>query len=120
MNEKQNKIVYWASTGLLSLLMFFSAMMYFFQTPMASEMFTNLGFPVYIIFPLGVAKILGITAILTKKSDMLKEWAYAGFFFDFLLAISAHLSIGDGEFSGALVAMLFLLTSYFTERKLIN
>jgi len=110
---KTNKIVFWATTGLLSLMMLFSVYMYLFNTPEISTAFTNLGFPTWIIYPLAIAKILGVLAITTRMNDTLKEWAYAGFFFDFLLAAGAHLSVGDGEHWGAIIAAVLLLVSYF-------
>lgn len=116
--NKRNKIIYLAATGLLTALMLMSAGMYFLQYDMVSDTFTRLGFPTYIIYPLAIAKILGLVAIWTKKSQMLKEWAYAGFFFDFLLAASAHINAGDGEFLPAVVAMFLLTVSYVFERKI--
>lgn len=118
MSEKTVRIIYIVSTGLLTLMMIGSAGMYFFNYKMVSEVFTTLGFPTYIIYPLAIAKILGLIAIWTKKSQTLKEWAYAGFFFDFILASSAHIMINDGEFVGALVALVLLLVSYVSERKM--
>ena len=115
--KNRNKIIYWVSTGLVCVLMLFSASMYFLNYDMVSDTFTRLGFPVYIIYPLGIAKILGVIAILTKKSETLKEWAYAGFFFDFLLAASAHYNVKDGEYAPALVALVLLLISYNYEKK---
>ena len=79
--------------------------------------FTKLGFPAYIIYPLAMAKILGLIAIWTNKSKTLKEWAYAGFFFDFVLAASAHININDGEFGAAVFAMILLLLSYNLNNK---
>lgn len=115
--NKRDKIIYWIATGLLTALMLMSAGMYFFQNDMVSETFTKLGFPTYIIYPLAIAKILGLIAIWTKKSAMLKEWAYAGFFFNFLLALSAHINVGDGEYLPAAVAMLLLAVSYAYSKK---
>jgi len=115
--EKWNKIIYWLSTGLLSLMMLMSASMYVIQYEMVSETFVRLGYPVFIIYPLAIAKVLGILAILSRKSKFLKEWAYAGFFFDFTLASSAHLYVGDGEFVPALVAILLLIVSYQFDKK---
>lgn len=108
---------YLISTGLLSLLMLFSAGMYFFNHDMVRDTFTHLGYPTYIIYPLAIAKILGLVAIWTKKSNWLKEWAYAGFFFDFVLALSAHISVADGEYAPAALAIVLLIVSYFTEKK---
>ena len=116
--DTRSKIIYWASTGLISAMMLLSAGMYFFNNEMVTETFVRLGYPTFIIYPLAIAKILAIVAILTKKSDVLKEWAYAGLFFDFMLAASSHIMVNDGEHAGALVAIVLLLTSYFFDRKL--
>ncbi|MGB1019090.1 MAG: DoxX family protein, partial [Chitinophagales bacterium] len=71
---KKAKIIYLISTGLLSLMMLMSAGMYIVKNADVSVIFSGLGFPTYIIYPLAVAKILGIIAIWTKKSQSLKEW----------------------------------------------
>ena len=92
--------------------------MYLFNNAMVAEEFTNLGFPTYIIYPLATAKILGLLALWFSKSSTLKEWAYAGFFFNVILALSAHLAISDGGFGGAAVALVLLFVSYFTWKKL--
>lgn len=64
---------------------------------MAAESFTGLGFPTYLIYWMAAAKILGLVAIWTNFSPTLKELAYAGFTFNCLLAISAHINVNDGE-----------------------
>ncbi|MGB1206709.1 MAG: DoxX family protein [Chitinophagales bacterium] len=115
--KDKNTIIYWIATGLLSLMMLASGTMYFVNNPKIVAIFTQLGFPSYIIYPLAIAKILGIIAILTKKSKILKEWAYAGFFFEILLAFSAHIAINDKEYLGAVIAMILLMTSYFFDKK---
>lgn len=115
---KKFKIIYWISTGLLSALMLLSAGMYIFNNAEVSKIFETLGYPAYIVYPLAIAKILGLVAIWTGKSKMLKEWAYAGFFYDFVLAFFAHVMVGDGGFAPAMVALLLLATSYFTGKKL--
>ena len=114
---KTNKIIYWVSTGLLSAMMLMSAGMYVLDYATISETFLKLGYPAYIVYPLAIAKILGLLAIWVEKSKSLKEWAYAGFFFDFVLAFFAHLMVNDGEFGGALAAMVLLLVSYFFWKK---
>ena len=102
MNNKWTSIAYYGAKGLLTLLMMFSAGMYFFNHEMIVEAFTGLGYPTYLIYPLATAKILGLIAIWTKKSTLLKDWAYAGFFFDLILALSAHLYVKDGEWTAAM------------------
>jgi len=109
---KTNKIVYWISTGLLSAMMLMSAGMYFFNNAEVSKVFEALGYPSHIIIPLAIAKILGLVAIWSRKSKTLLEWAYAGFFFDFVLAFFAHVMVNDGEFAASAFATVLLLTSY--------
>ena len=111
------RIIFYVSTGLLSLMMVGSAGMNFFNHAEVAKVFTELGFPTYIIYPLGVAKLLGLIAIWTNASRILKEWAYAGFFFNFLLALSAHINAGDGGYGTAIAALTFLATSYFTDKR---
>lgn len=117
---KTTKIIYYISTGLLTLLMLFSAGMYFFNHAEVAGMFTNFGYPTYIIYPYAIAKLLGLVAIWFLGNKVIKEWAYAGFFFAFILAFFAHFMIGDGEQSGALVAIILLITSYYTNKKINN
>lgn len=88
------------------------------------ELFTNgpepivkiilqLGYPLYLMKILGFAKLLGGIAILSGKIPRLKEWAYAGFAFDFLGATASHILAGDS--SNALFPLLFfiaLMSSY--------
>ncbi|MGY8767942.1 MAG: DoxX family protein [Pirellulales bacterium] len=118
--EKLNKVIYWFSTGLLSVMMVMGVGMYILQNEIVRETFQLLGYPTYLIYPLAAAKILGLIAIWTRKSNLLKEWAYAGFFFDFSLAIAAHLSINDGEFFPALLALILLLVSRFYDGKVFE
>jgi uncharacterized membrane protein len=118
MNEKRNKTIYLVATCLLTLLMLFSSGMYFLKYEMMTESFVKLGYPTYLIYPLAIAKLLGLIAIWTNKSRLLKEWAYAGFFFDMVLASVAHLSIMDGDFGPAIAGLLFLITAVVFERKL--
>ena len=115
---KNQKYIYWASTGLLTVLMLFSVGMYILNHAEVSELFTKLGYPSYIVYPLAAAKLLGLLAIWTKQSKTLIEWAYAGFFFDTVLAFFAHVMIGDGEFPPALLAMVLVLVSYIYYKKL--
>ncbi len=112
------KIAYWVSTGLLTALMLMSAGMYLFNNPSVQEAFTSLGYPTHIIYPLAIAKILGLIAIWTNYNKSLKEWAYAGFFFDVSLAVMAHLVANDGQFGGAAVGLVLVLVSYFSWKKI--
>ncbi len=109
---KKNKIIYWSATGLLSLMLLMSAGMYVFNYEMVHAEFVKLGYPVYIIYPLAFLKVSAVAVILLTKLDRLKEWAYAGLLFEFVLAFFAHFMIGDGEQGGAVIAILLLTVSY--------
>ncbi len=111
------KIAYWIVTGLLCLMMLASAAIEIFSFGESVKMLNALGFPLYIAYVLPVTKILGVAAILSKYSKTLKEWAYAGFFFDFTLAALAHYFSGVPSPIAAVVALVLLLTSYFLDRK---
>jgi hypothetical protein len=117
---KKDRIIYWGFTGVLAGMMIASAGMYVFAHDQVAATFESLGYPTYLIYPLAVAKLLGVLAILTKKSGTLKDLAYAGFFYDFLLAGSAHLNAGDGEFVPALAALVLLIVSFIYDRKLYS
>lgn len=117
---KKNKIIYWIATGLLCFLFTAGAMMYFFNYPMIEVAFTSLGFPTWIIYPLATLKVLGVLAILTKLSSFLKELAYAGFLFDSILALTAHLMVADGEYMPALFALIFTIVSWMYDRKVFG
>jgi hypothetical protein len=99
-------------------MMLASGVMYLANYAEVAKSFNSLGYPTYLIYPLGIAKILGVIAILTKKSKILKDLAYAGFFYDFILAASAHINAGDGGFPIPLAALVILIVSYVTDRKI--
>jgi len=114
---KRDKIIFYVATGLLTLLMLFSVSMYFFNHDEVSVMFTNFGYPTYIIYPYAVAKLLGLVALWNPNFKAIKEWAYSGFFFAFILAFFAHYMIGDGEQAGAAIALVLLIVSYIFNKR---
>lgn len=117
-SAKTNRIIYWVATGLLCALMTVSASGGLISTATVAEAYGKLGFPAFIVLPLSIAKILGVVAILTNRSQILKEWAYAGIFFDLLLAFGAHINAGDSDWGGAAVGMVLLVVSrYFSSSR---
>ncbi len=105
------KVAYWIFTLLMCGLFAFSAQMYFLNTEMVFGFFEGMGFPTWIVIPLAVAKVLGIMAVLTNWNKMLSEWAYAGFFFDVVLATGAHYYAGHGAFGMSFAGIFLVLTS---------
>ena len=106
------KLIYWASTVAICLIMCYSASMYFSNTEMVEGFFRRFNYPDYLVIPLAVAKILAVIMILWRKIPWVTEWAYAGLFFDLVLAFFAHERLGDSV-TFVLLAAIALLTSYF-------
>lgn len=117
---KRDKIIYWISTGLTCMLFFAGAMMYIFNYQRAEGFFISLGFPVWIIYPLATLKIAGVITILTKWSKFFKELAYAGFLYDAILALVAHVMVNDGEYMPAIIALILLAISWIYDRKVFT
>ena len=118
--EKRSRMIYWIVTGLFAAFMLMNVVVYIVQNQMVSEMFTSLGYPTYLVYPLALAKLLGVIAIVTRRSAVLKEWAYAGFFFNFILAAAAHAVVGDGGFVAPIVAIIILLASRHFDSKVFG
>ena len=120
MSDKANKIIYRVTTGLLTVIVLMYAGNSIFNNEMFSKRFAELGHPTYIIYPLTIAKILGLIAIWSDKSKTLKEWAYAGFFFVFILAMLAEIHADDGDYLSPPLAFILLLTSYIFGKRIFG
>jgi uncharacterized membrane protein len=113
---KRDKILYWMATGLVSAGMMASAWMYLSKNEELMKGFTALGFPLFFVTLLGIAKLLGAIALIIPKENRVKEWAYAGFLFTFVGAIWTHVETST-PFIAPLVFLLLLAASYiFRER----
>lgn len=108
--EKRKKVIYWITTGWLALGMTSTGIVQLIKMEEEVSNFTNLGYPLYLLTLLGVWKLLGVIAILAPKLPLLKEWAYAGFFFAMSGAIISHLAVGDEIISILGPAILLALT----------
>ena len=119
---KKIKIGYWVITGIFAAFMLFSAIPDILVVPDAVTMITGLGYPKYLIPFLGVAKLLGVIAILIPGFKRIKEWAYAGLFFDLTGATySAIAKYGfHPEVTFMLLPLSFLFLSYFLWHKKIG
>lgn len=112
---KREKIGYWVLTALFLLPMAGSGIPELLVGGPAATAasIVHLGYPLYLMRILGLAKILGAVAIVTNRSRTLAEWAYAGFVFDLVFAVASHLIVGDGPIAVAPAVMLALvLASY--------
>lgn len=84
---KKTKTLYWIFTGLFAFLMFGSAIPNIISDPVSVEGFKRISLPAYLLPFLGVAKAIGVIAILIPGYARIKEWAYAGLIFDLLGAM---------------------------------
>ena len=103
-NTKRNTILFWVFTGLFSAVMIMSAIPNILSAPEWVEVFKQLGYPLYLLPFLGIAKLLGAIFLLIPGFPRLKEWAYAGFFFDLTGAVYSGLAVGG--FDPQMLAML--------------
>ncbi len=119
------KIINWIATIWLALGMLSSAIVQLLKMKEEVNMFTDLGYPIYFLTLLGVWKILGVVAMLIPKFPLLKEWAYAGFFFAMSGAIFSHIASGNSvneKFPPLLLLILTVVSWYFrpVDRKIIS
>jgi hypothetical protein len=115
---KKIKIIYWIATIWLALGMLSTGLVQLFKAKEGQggvDMITHLGYPVYLLTLLSVWKILGVMALLIPKYPLLKEWAYAGFFFIMSGAIFSHIAIGDGinEILPSLLLLVLTVVSWY-------
>ena len=117
---KRITLIYWIVTGLFAAFMIFSSISNVTLAPEAVALLSGrLGYPEYIIPFLGVAKILGAIAILVPSFRRIKEWAYAGLFFDLVGAFFSLLKV-EGPQPSVFFMLIFiglLLASYFLWHK---
>lgn len=122
---KRNRIIYWIATLWLSLGMVSTGIVQLIRMDQEVAMMTHLGYPLYILTILGVWKLLGVAAVLAPRLPLLKEWAYAGFFFSMSGAVFSHLAAGDGamEFFGPVLLLVLTVVSWYfrpADRKLVS
>jgi len=113
---KAAKIIYWIATIWLSLGMAVTGTVQLFRLPDDVALMDRLGYPVYLLTILGIWKLLGVITILVSGFRLLKEWAYAGFFFAMSGAIFSHMASGSTAidyFGPGLLLVLTLLSWYF-------
>ena len=124
--EKRNLIIYWIATALLSFGMLGSGVSQVLHVKSMIDLIVPLGYPVYFLYIIGVWKILGVIAILLPGFKLLKEWAYAGFFFTMTGALISHLACGDvglKAIAGPIMQTIFIILSWYfrpDNRKIIS
>jgi hypothetical protein len=102
-------VVYWATTGFVVFNMLSGGLAELAQLPGNVEGMQLLGYPIYMMTILGTWKVLGSIALLAPRGARLKEWAYAGIFFNMTGAAVSHLVVGDGTWHVWYTASLALV-----------
>jgi len=125
---KAGKIIYWVATLWLALGMVSTGIVQLLKEKSGQgglDSITHLGYPVYFLTILGVWKMLGVIAVLIPKFPLLKEWAYAGFFFVMSGAILSHIALRDSvsEIFPALLLLILAAASWYfrpADRRIIS
>jgi len=112
---KRNKIIYWIATLWLSLGMVATGIVQLLKVPAEAGKMAFLGYPLYVLTILGIWKLLGVITVLIPKFPLLKEWAYAGFFFAMSGAVFSHFASGSAarEFFGPILLLLLTILSWY-------
>jgi hypothetical protein len=122
MTAKTINVIYWISTIIFAVLMIFSAAGGLQPTQQAIQILHDvLGYPVYFIQFISVAKLLGAIAILIPGLNRIKEWAYAGLFFDLAGAVYSGIA-SSGKVDPMMITMLAwiipgMVSYYFWHKK---
>ena len=122
--KNRNKIIYWIATILLAFGMLASGVSQLLHVKEMDELIAHVGYPMYFMNIIGVWKVVGVIAILIPGFKLLKEWAYAGFFFLMTGALISHLIIGDDgkAILGPLFQTIFIILSWYfrpADRKIV-
>jgi uncharacterized membrane protein YphA (DoxX/SURF4 family) len=114
--SKKIPIIYWITTLWLALGMVSTGIVQIIKMEEEVLNFNKLGYPTYLLTLIGIAKILGVIAILSPKFPILKEWAYAGFTFTMSGAIISHIVVQDeltSLFGPTLLLVLTFISRHF-------
>lgn len=108
-------LVYWVATLYVAVTSLGAGVIDILHAPPLYADLLRLGYPSHFATVLGVWKVLGALALVWPRYPLLKEWAYAGLFFDFTGALAAHGFAGDGmtTYVGPLLSLGALIASWF-------
>jgi uncharacterized membrane protein YphA (DoxX/SURF4 family) len=108
MQNRAKHLGYWISTGIIAFTLLMGGSSQLLRTPETVAGIQQLGYPLYLLVILGTWKVLGAAALVAPRMPRLKEWAYAGVFFDLTGAVASHFFVGDAA-GGAIPAGLLLV-----------
>jgi|SRR5580704_8375070 uncharacterized membrane protein YphA (DoxX/SURF4 family) len=113
---KRNKIIYWTSTILVVLGLLPGGIGQDFHAQWSLDLIRPLGYPEYILTIIGAWKVLGSIVLLIPKWPLIKEWAYAGFFFTMSGAVYSHIASGESmnKIVSPLILLILILISWYS------
>ena len=113
--SRRNNVIYWIATLWLALGMLSTGVVQLLGLPGETDFMAKLGYPPYVAALLGGWKILGVAALLIPRFPVLKEWAYAGFFFVMSGAVFSHLAAEEpvSEIFPSLLLLALTVASWY-------
>ena len=120
MSSRTLNILYWSITGLLAAFMIFSSLDNVVTGEQSVQFIHDkMGYPVYFIPWIGVAKMLGSIALLRPVWARVKEWAYFGVFLDLSTATYSFIALGEpvAGYAPMFLFIAVLVLSYVLYRK---
>lgn len=119
---KKLKTWYWIATIIFALMMIMDGVGGITQQEAGQEVLKHLGYPMYLLIIVGIAKLLGAASILQNKFTTIKEWAYAGFAINFIGAFASRAFVGDGIslLIPPLIALVIMFIPYILWKKLAS
>src|SRR5215469_11931536 len=112
------RVIYIASTAILIAEILAGALLDLARFPVVVEDVRSIGYPTYVLYIVGVWKVLAVGALLQRRFPRLREWAYAGVFFEMSGAVASHVLAGDsiGKFGAPLAFTFLTLVSWWFQR----
>lgn len=119
---KKLKTWYWVATIIFALMMIMDGVGGITQQEAGKEVLKHLGYPMYLLIIVGIAKLLGAASIFQNKFKTIKEWTYAGFAINFIGAFASRAFVGDGIslLIPPLIALIIMFIPYILWKKLVS
>ncbi|MCZ6474895.1 MAG: DoxX family protein, partial [Gammaproteobacteria bacterium] len=111
MATKSEKILYWSATGYMLLLMMMSVVSYHINHDGMAMMFVAFGYPAYLVYPLAYLKLIGIIVVITNRYNNLKDWVYATYYINMILAFVVHV-VAENFYWHAVLGLICVPISY--------
>lgn len=114
--ENPTKVLYVTALGLFTAVFVASIALSVFDPEGTINEYRQLSFPEWLLVPQATAKALGLIALFQTRSQLLKDFAFAGFLYNLLLALGAHLSIGEAQVGLAIFGLVVWVFAFAMDR----